>query len=156
MRVFRGFDNLPEFNGAVATVGSFDGLHRGHQSLLEVANRAASECGGESIVLTFEPHPRVILGRAEGLRLLTTSEEKITLLERLGVDNLIIIPFDREFSRISDREFICNYLVEKLNISTLVVGYNHHFGRGSEGSYQSLLTMGEQMEFNVHRVDIAT
>lgn len=153
MRVFRGFENLPKFKSAVATLGSFDGVHRGHLSLLESVKELAKASGGESIVLTFEPHPRVVLGRAEGLRLLTSTEEKIKILESYGVDNLIVIPFDKVFSRLSHRDFVKQYLVDTLNISTLVVGYNHHMGRGSEGGYDSFMQMGDDFGFKIHRVD---
>ncbi|MFI3288561.1 MAG: FAD synthetase [Rikenellaceae bacterium] len=153
MRVFRGFDNLPKFRGAVATLGSFDGLHRGHLTLLDSMKRIARASGGESVVLTFEPHPRVVLGRADGLRLLTSTEEKIMLLERYNIDNLIIIPFDRVLSRVTHRDFVREYMVERVGISTLVAGYNHHFGRGSEGAYDDFLKMGNEFGFDICRVE---
>ncbi|MFI3248937.1 MAG: FAD synthetase [Rikenellaceae bacterium] len=153
MRVFSGFEGLPDFGGAVATLGSFDGLHRGHLSLLDSVKELSAKSGGESVVMTFDPHPRVVLGRAEGLRLLTTTEEKINLLEGYGIDNLIVIPFDRELSRFSYRDFVKSYLVDRVKISTLVVGYNHHMGRGSEGGYNDLVKMGCEFGFRVHRVE---
>lgn len=128
MRIFHGFDALPRFRHAAATVGSFDGVHRGHRALIGHLVDEARKCDGESVVLTFEPHPRITLGRAEGLVLLTTFEEKAALLEELGVDNLIVIPFDRSFSRLSCREFIEEYLLGKVGVETLVVGFNHRFG----------------------------
>lgn len=153
MKIFRSFNDLPDFRGAVATLGSFDGLHCGHISLLNHVKELAKESDSESVILTFEPHPRVILGRAEGLRLLTSTEEKILILEQLGIDNLIVIPFDKLFSRLSHQDFVKLFLVDKVKISSLVVGYNHHVGRGSEGSYESLLKMGMNWGFGVHRVD---
>ncbi len=128
MRIFHGFDALPRFRHAVATVGSFDGVHRGHRALIEHLISEAKKAGGESVVLTFEPHPRITLGRAEGLVLLTTFEEKAALLEELGVDDLIVIHFDEAFSRLSCREFIEDYLMGKVGAETLVVGFNHRFG----------------------------
>ena len=95
IRVFHGFDALPHFVHPAVTVGSYDGVHRGHRALIERLVAEARAAGGESIVLTFEPHPRITLGRGEGLRLLTTLDEKIALLGDLGVDNVIVIPFDR-------------------------------------------------------------
>ena len=106
MRIFRGFDNLPTFVHAVATMGSFDGVHCGHKVLLQRTISLAKERGGESIVLTFEPHPRYVLGTAEGMQLLSTLEEKLWLLEQEGIDNVIIIPFTKEFSRLKPQEFI--------------------------------------------------
>ncbi len=152
MRVYKGFENLPHFPNAVVTIGSFDGLHLGHLSLLDAARSRAAECGGESVVLTFEPHPRVVLGRSEGLRLLTSLEEKIDLLNGFGVDNLIVIPFDRDFSRLSYEEFTKQYLVDRVGVKSLIVGYNHHFGRGNEGSVSDFKKIGEELGFDVVQV----
>ncbi len=153
MRVFRGFDDLPTFEGAVVTLGSFDGLHKGHIALLERLCTEAKQSGGESVVLTFAIHPRVVLGRVEDLRLLTSLEEKIMLLERMGIDNLIIMSFDKQFSRLSYDDFVRQYLVDKIGVKRLVVGYNHHFGRGSEGNYDVAVQLGEECGFEVVRVD---
>lgn len=128
MRIFHGFDSLPPFTHPAVTVGSFDGVHRGHRMLIERLREEAAHIGGESIVLTFEPHPRITLGRAEGLRLLTTFEEKCTLLAEAGVDNLVIIPFDQAFSTLAGAEFVERYLIGKLGAETLVAGFNHRFG----------------------------
>lgn len=128
MRVFHGFDSLPRFVRPVVTVGSYDGVHLGHRALIDRLVAEAREQGGESIVLTFEPHPRVTLGRADGLRLLTTLDEKVRLLEAMGVDNVIVIPFDRTFSALSGGEFVREYLQRRLGAGTLVAGYDHRFG----------------------------
>ena len=128
MRIFHGFENLPDFVHPAVTVGSFDGVHRGHRALLGRLLQEARSNAGESIVLTFEPHPRVTLGRDEGLRLLTTFEEKCALLEAAEVDNLVVIPFDREFSTLSGRDFIEGYLIGRLGAEVLVAGFNHRFG----------------------------
>ena len=128
MKVFHGFDHLPHFVRPAVTVGSFDGVHRGHRALIERLVSEARTQGGESIVMTFEPHPRITLGRAEGLRLLTAPDEKSALLAGLGVDHVIVIPFDRAFSALSGREFVEEFLVRRLGAETLVAGYNHRFG----------------------------
>lgn len=128
MKVFHGFDHLPHFVRPAVTVGSFDGVHRGHRALIGRLVAEARAVGGESVVLTFEPHPRITLGRAEGLRLLTTFEEKVALLAELGVDNVIVIPFDRAFSALSGREFVERCLIGRVGAETLVAGYNHRFG----------------------------
>ncbi len=143
MRVVWGFDNPPLLRNAVATVGSYDGVHRGHRILLDEVIRRAKESGGESVVLTFEPHPRITLGKAEGLQLLSSFEEKCSLLERAGIDCVVVIPFDEPFSRLSREEFIDNYIVGSLHIKQLVIGYNHHFGRNKEGDHSFLLQHGE-------------
>ena len=136
MRVFYGFDALPHFVRPTVTVGSYDGVHSGHLALLRtVAGRARAQ-GGESVVLTFEPHPRVTLGRADGLRLLTSLEEKIYLLGQQGIDNLIVIPFDKD-------ETLNTF---ELQLETLVVGFNHRFGRDKQGSYDYLGSHGFGLE----------
>ncbi|WP_418423998.1 FAD synthase [Alistipes sp.] len=128
IRVFHGFGALPRFVHPAVTVGSYDGVHRGHRALIERLVAEARAAGGESIVLTFDPHPRVTLGRGEGLRLLTTLDEKIALLGELGVDNVIVIPFDRAFSTLTGAEFVDRYLIGRVGAETLVAGYNHRFG----------------------------
>jgi riboflavin kinase/FMN adenylyltransferase len=142
MKVVWGFDNPPQICNGVATVGSYDGVHCGHRILLDEVVQRAKECGGESIVLTFEPHPRITLGNDEGLRLLSTFEEKCKLLEHVGIDYVVVIPFDKAFSHLSHKVFIDDYLVGKLGIKQLVVGYNHHFGHNKEGNHSFLLQHG--------------
>lgn len=128
MQIYRGFDALPAFRRPAVTVGSFDGVHRGHRALLDRLLAEARLNGGESIVLTFDPHPRVALGRAEGLQLLTTLDERLALLEAAGVDATVVIPFDRAFSALTGAEFVERILLEKLGAATLVAGFNHRFG----------------------------
>ena len=152
MRVFHGIDHLPAFHRPAATVGSFDGVHGGHDELLSAVCRFARERGGESIVVTFAPHPRIVLEKQTDLRLLTTLDEKAYLLERAGIDNLVVIPFTREFSRTSSVDFIQRDLVGKLGIETLVMGYNHHFGHNKEGDYGSLHA-SERPELQLCRID---
>lgn len=150
MRIFQGFDNLPAFRNAVATMGSFDGVHGGHRELLRRVESLASAAGGESIVFTFEPHPRYVLGTGGDMRLLSTIGEKLWLLERMGVGNVIIIPFTEQFSRTSPREFI-EKIVARTGIRSMVVGYNHRFGRDKEGDYGFLESHGCGLE--IHMVE---
>ncbi len=142
MKVVWGFDNPPQLRNAVATVGSYDGVHRGHRILLDEVVARAKASGGESVVLTFEPHPRITLGNDEGLRLLSIFEEKCALLEQVGIDYVVVIPFDEAFSRLSHEEFIDNYIVGSLHIKQLVIGYNHHFGRNKQGDHSYLVQRG--------------
>lgn len=156
MRVFSGFDNLPQFRCGVATIGSFDGVHCGHRVLLDRVRSIAQSEGGESIVLTFEPHPRITLGKAEGLRLLSSTDEKLHLLEAEGIDNVIIIPFTHEFSRLTPKQFLHDMLVAKANIKQLVVGYNHHFGHNKAGDFDFLAENGAGLQVTrveQHRVE---
>ncbi|MGN0006835.1 MAG: FAD synthetase [Alistipes sp.] len=138
MKIASGFGTLPPLHNAVVTVGSFDGVHCGHRILLDGVCRKARECGGDSVVVTFEPHPRITLHKAEGLRLLTTLDEKALLLDRCGIDCLVVVPFDEAFSRLSREEFLGDYIIGRLHTHTLVVGYNHRFGRNNEGDYSFL------------------
>ena len=149
MRVFRGLDNLPVFNNAVATMGSFDGVHCGHRELLRRVMAQAEELNGESIVITFDPHPRYVLGTGERMQLLSTLDEKLWLLEQAGIDNVIIIPFTKEFSQTSPQEFI-EKDIARIGIKTLVVGYNHRFGYNKEGDYDFL---EQRSSFNVLMVE---
>ncbi len=149
MRVFKGLDNLPTFNNAVATMGSFDGVHCGHRELLRRVMAQAKELNGESIVITFDPHPRYVLGTGDRMQLLSTLDEKLWLLEQAGIDNVIIIPFTKEFSQTSPQEFIENDIA-RIGIKTLVVGYNHRFGHKKEGDYDFL---EQRSNFNVLMVE---
>lgn len=147
MRVFRGIESLPTLHNAVATMGSFDGVHSGHRVLLERVKQRAEELQGESVVITFDPHPRYVLGTGEGMQLLSTIEEKIFLLEQAGIDNLLIIPFTIEFSRTSPQEFIMS--LTDIGIHSMVVGYNHRFGHKKEGDYNYLSTHGGNLEITM-------
>lgn len=128
-------------------MGSFDGLHCGHRVLLERVKQRAEELQGESAVITFDPHPRYVLGMGEGMQLLSTIEEKCWLLEQEGIDNLIIIPFTLEFSRTSPSEYINS--LAALGIRSMVVGYNHRFGHRKEGDYNYLSTHGGNLEITM-------
>ncbi|MEG2613430.1 MAG: FAD synthetase [Alistipes sp.] len=152
MRIFYGFAHLPHFEHPSATVGSYDGVHGGHMTLINSVVESAKAQHGESIVLTFDPHPRVTLGCAEGLQLLTSTEEKALLLEQAGIDNLIVIPFDHAFSLLTPYEFAHDYLIGRVGVETLVVGYNHHFGHDKEGNFDYLDRLHDQFNFHVLRV----
>lgn len=154
MQLIYGFDNIPELLHPVVTVGSYDGLHKGHQILISRLIACAKSRGGVSVVLTFEPHPRITLGQDEGLKLLTSLEEKQLLLERLGVDYLVVIPFDKAFSQLSNEQFVNDYLIGKLAAEEIVIGYNHHFGRDKSGDYNYLCS--EQPTLAVTQVEQQT
>src|SRR5688572_2805263 len=115
MRVCRGVDNLPEFRNGILTIGTFDGVHTGHQEIIRRINRLAAEINGENIILTFHPHPRMVLHPNDtSLKLLNTLEEKIILLSQYGVDNLILIPFSKEFSQLSAQAYVEDFLWKKI------------------------------------------
>ena len=138
MRIIYGFDNIPHIDHPVITVGSYDGVHQGHQVLINQTISRAKNRGGQSVVLTFEPHPRITLGKDEGLKLLTSLKEKALLLERCGVDFLLVIPFDTAFSRLTNEQFVNDYLIGKLHAEEIIIGYNHHFGHNKSGDYNYL------------------
>lgn len=149
MTVHYGFDSLPAFRAPVVTVGSYDGVHGGHRAILQHINELAKQNGGESVVVTFAPHPRIVLGKADGLKLLNTLDEKIVLLDEVGIDHLIVAPFTEEFSRLSSEEYVRDYLVGKIGVRTLVVGYNHHFGHNKDGDFRFLQSLQQEYGFEV-------
>lgn len=154
MRVHNDLNNLPEFRHAVLTIGSFDGVHEGHQQIIERMNRLAREQDGESILITFHPHPRlVIYPNDDSLRLITTIDEKIQLLEQYGLDHIVIVPFTVEFSQQSADEYIQKFLLEKFNPSTIVIGYDHRFGAGRQGDINYLRWHAQREGFTVVEIE---
>ncbi len=152
MKVLTDMDALPAFREPVVTVGSFDGVHRGHKHLIGTMREIASAEGGETVVVTFAEHPRNVLEAPGEVRLLTSPEEKASLLEKEGVDNLVVMPFDAAVSRLSHEEFVRDFLVGKLGAKDLVVGYNHHFGRDKGGNASTLRAAAEKYGFRIHEV----
>jgi riboflavin kinase/FMN adenylyltransferase len=153
VKVYHSIDDFKKVNGAVVTTGTFDGVHIGHRKIIARINEIARKIDGESVLLTFHPHPRMVLFPDDhGLELITTLEEKIKLLDEAGVQNLIIHPFTREFSRTTSIDFIRDILVEKLGTSVLVIGYDHHFGRNREGSFEHLRESGPLYGFKVEEI----
>lgn len=155
MQCIKGFEALPQIEHPVATIGSYDGVHAGHKLLIEHTIARAAARNGKSVVITFEPHPRITLGQDEGLRLITTLEEKILILEQMGVDFLIVIPFDKQFSELSNEQFVEHYLIEKLQVEEIIIGYNHHFGHNKAGDYSFLASRYPQIavtRIEQHRV----
>ncbi|WP_299582503.1 bifunctional riboflavin kinase/FAD synthetase [uncultured Sunxiuqinia sp.] len=154
MKVYR---DVSQFNVAkpVLTVGSFDGVHLGHRKVIKHLNEIASQQGGESVIFTFAPHPRLVLKKDPGsLRLLTTLEEKIELLEQAGVDHLIIYPFTQTFSELSYTDFVRILLVNQLQIDSLVVGYDHKFGKDRKGDFDMLQSLSLAFQFKLEKLDV--
>jgi riboflavin kinase / FMN adenylyltransferase len=138
----------------VVTIGTFDGIHRGHQKVIARLNDFARHHNGESVIFTFHTHPRLVTSPEEtSLRLLTTLEEKTVLLERAGIDHLIIYPFNREFANLTYSEFVEKILVEKLRTHCLVVGYDHKFGKNREGGFDYLQKCAEKYNFHIEKLD---
>jgi riboflavin kinase / FMN adenylyltransferase len=152
MIIHKGYENL-NLRNPVVTLGIFDGVHRGHRSLLERLVMRAKETKGESGVITFFPHPRMVLDQNRSdLSFLTTMEEKILLLEDAKIDHLIIIEFNKKFSKIKACDFIEKILVEKIGIKHLLIGYNHHFGKSGEGDYNTIKQCADSLGFLVEQV----
>lgn len=150
MQVHRGLDQLPAFRNAVITIGTFDGVHKGHQEIIASLKETAAEVSGETVILTFHPHPRqVVRGAEERVALLTTLEEKIELLDRQGVDHLVVIPFTVEFSQMSAEEYVSEFLVRNFHPHTIIIGYDHRFGRNRSGDFRLLEELGAVLGFRV-------
>ncbi len=153
MKVYTDIDDFKEVKNPIVTTGTFDGVHLGHQKIINRLKDAAKEENGETVLLTFSPHPRMVLFPDDNeLKLLNTPSEKIELLEKYGVDHLIIYPFTKEFSRLTSIEFVRNILVNKIQTKRLIIGYNHHFGRNREGSFEHLKEYGPLYGFDVEEI----
>ena len=152
MKVTYGLNNFKTISCAVATTGTFDGVHLGHRKILNQLVAKAKKVGGESVLLTFSPHPRIVLQPDIELELLSSENEKISLLEKTGIDHLIIHPFTREFSRTQSLDFVREFLVNKIGVKHLVIGYDHHFGRNREGSFDHLKEFGPIYGFEVEEI----
>lgn len=150
MKVFKGFNEMSKIPHPVLTIGTFDGVHIGHQKIIKQLNEVAQRIGGESVLFTFYPHPRMVLfPDSHGLKLIQTQVEKLDKLERMGLKNIIVHPFTKEFSRLTAIEFVRDYLVNKLNIKTIVIGYDHQFGKNREGSLALLKELAPVYDFEV-------
>jgi len=155
MKVFRDFGNLGRFNNPVVTTGSFDGVHIGHKAIINRLKRHAETIKGETVLITFYPHPRKVLypeTEGKNLRLITTLEEKIYLLEKTGLDNLIIVKFTPAFARTTCEEFVKKYLVETIGARIVVVGFNHYFGWHRQGDFHYLKELGLKYGFEAEEI----
>jgi riboflavin kinase / FMN adenylyltransferase len=145
--------SLPEFRNAVVTIGTFDGVHLGHQQILAQMKAEAAKINGETIIITFHPHPRKIVSSVPGdIRLLNTLSEKKILLEKAGIDHLVIVPFDHHFANQSADAYISDFLYKYFNPHTIIIGYDHRFGKGRTGDYQLLELYGKKLGFQVKEI----
>lgn len=157
MKVYRSIDAYEKIGRTAVTIGTFDGVHTGHQVVIKQLKNAAKKIKGQSVLLTFFPHPRMVLYPDDDeLRLLNTIDERIEMLQKEGIDHLIIHPFSKEFSRLSSTEFVRDILVNQLNVETLVIGYDHHFGRNREGSFENLQELAPLYDFKVEEIEAQT
>lgn len=153
MRIYEGIDEFGPVNNPVVTSGTFDGVHLGHQKILKRIRNIADELKGETVLITFWPHPRLVLYPKEhNLMLLSTFEEKAKLLREAGIDHLISIPFTKEFSELSSEEFIQKILIDKIQTRKLVIGYDHRFGKNREGGFEYLKEHIDQYPFELEEI----
>ena len=153
VKVYTNIEDFKSIPNPVVTTGTFDGVHLGHQKIISRLKEIAKTENGETVLLTFYPHPRMVLFPDDNeLKMLNTQQEKIALLEQYGIDHLIIYPFTKEFSRLTSVEFVRNILVNTIQTKRLVIGYNHHFGRNREGSFEHLKEYGPLYGFDVEEI----
>lgn len=155
MKIHYNLDNLQPIRNPVITTGSFDGVHLGHKTILNRLNEIAQNIDGESVLITFHPHPRKVLfpdTAGKSLLLINSQQEKIELLRKTGLDHLFILNFTKEFSEISSIDFIRNILVAKLGARKVVIGFNHHFGHNREGNFDYLYELGQYYGFGVEEI----
>ena len=152
MKIIRSITAFNSSEKTIVTIGTFDGIHIGHQKILKDLIRTAKKENKKSVLLTFFPHPRMVLQKDVSIRLINTIEEKSSLLEKMGLDYLIIHPFSQEFSRLSALDFVRNILVNQLNTSRLIIGYDHHFGKNREGNIHQLREYSLLYDFEVEEI----
>ena len=153
MKVYSSIDEFPGITNAVVTIGTFDGVHAGHQQIIRKLVSLATETNGETVLLTFFPHPRMVLQPEDSdLKLITTLKEKEELLRNFGINHLIVQSFNKEFSRITATEFVRDVLIKKIGTKILVIGYDHHFGRNREGSYKDLEEMAIVYKYRLEEI----
>lgn len=155
MKIYHNIDLFQPVPGAVVSVGTFDGVHLGHQQIFAAMTEAAKKIGGETVVITFYPHPRLVIHPdSKNLKFINTQERKYEIISRSNIDHLIILPFTREFSNLSSAEFVKRYLVDKVQTRRLIVGYDHHFGKDRLGGFNELKGQGSIHGFEVEEVPV--
>lgn len=154
MKIFHSINDFNSSKKTILTLGTFDGVHIGHQKILEKLTNNTRNEEYESLVLTFFPHPRMVLKGQSDIKLLNTIGEKIDLLEKLGVQNLVIHPFDETFSQLTAEEFVKTVLVEKFHIQKIIIGHDHRFGRNRTANIDDLISFGKQYDFEVEQISV--
>ncbi len=152
MKVFKSLSEVVKNEATVLTLGTFDGIHLGHKKIIEGVLEKASQIGGRSFLITFDPHPRTIVSKT-GVRLLNTLPEKLEILNGLSVENVLVLNFTKEFSQLDSETFIKDYIVDKIGLMEMIIGYDHHFGKGRGGDEYTLRELGKKYGFGVTKVD---
>jgi riboflavin kinase/FMN adenylyltransferase len=152
MKIYRSIEDYNEVKRSVVTIGTFDGIHLGHKKILSRLIKSSKNKDLNSVVLTFFPHPRIILNKYNEVKMIDTLDEKIIHLNEIGIDSLIIHPFDKNFSLLSANQFIKDFLVDKLKIKHIIIGYDHRFGKGREASVTDLKNYADDYDFTVEEI----
>lgn len=153
MQVHYNIDQLPRFKNAVITIGTFDGVHMGHRQIIDKLKQEAAVNDGETVIITFHPHPRKVVSSAIlGIRLINTLHERILLLDKLGIDHLVVVPFTDMFANQSAEEYIRDFLVAKFNPHTIIIGYDHRFGRDRLGDYRLLEKLAATYNYKLKEI----
>lgn len=154
MEIYRSIEAVRALGRPVVTLGTFDGVHLGHLSILDKLKEIASGLNAQTLIITFDPHPRLVLQQDnKSLRFITSLQERIERLRLAGIDNLLILPFTTSLAALSSEGFVRKYIKGALNARAVVVGYDHHFGRRAEGNFHTLEELGRELDFSVHRVE---
>ncbi|MEJ7778485.1 MAG: bifunctional riboflavin kinase/FAD synthetase [Daejeonella sp.] len=153
MKIYNHIDEFVKINNAVVTIGTFDGVHIGHQKIISRLLDVARQIKGETVILTFFPHPRMILHPEDHeIKLISTMSEKAAQLEKIGIDHLIITPFTRDFSNLSPQDYIRNVLVDKIGTKQIIIGYDHRFGKDREGGMEELQQFSKDFDFEIEEI----
>lgn len=153
IQVHRDLQHLPEFKKAVITIGTFDGVHLGHQQIIKLLKAEAAEIGGETVIITFHPHPRKVVSHGKSaVKIINTLPEKTELLDKLGIEHLVVVAFNEEFASQAAEEYIEKFLVKNFHPSTIIIGYDHKFGQNRLGDYHLLENMGEKYNYRVKEI----
>jgi riboflavin kinase/FMN adenylyltransferase len=155
MRVFHGLTDLPAFRNAVITIGTFDGVHIGHQAILEKLAQRAREVGGESVLITFDPHPRLVLSPQNvSVELLSSLAEKLEALSHVGIDNVVVVPFTAAFANMSASSYVRDFLITHFHPHTFIIGYDHRFGYKREGDFHLLEKLKTEYHFLLEEIPV--
>lgn len=153
MKVYHNIEDFKGVENPIVTIGTFDGVHVGHQKIISRMKELAQKLNGETVLITFYPHPRIVIHPdSKNLKFINTQERKIKLIEKTGVDHLIVIKFTHEFSKLTSSNFIQKYLVEQIKTRKLIIGYDHHFGKNRLGDFKTLYDLGHQFGFDVEKI----
>lgn len=154
MKIYNCIKDFKPIKNAIVTIGTFDGVHLGHQAIFKKMRLEAEQIGGETVVITFFPHPRIVLGLdSSNLKFINTQEKKINRIEESEIDHLVIVSFTKQFASMSSEDFLRDLVIEKIKPAKVIIGYDHHFGKNREGSFKLLSKMGKEYGFEVEEVE---